>query len=109
MTFPAPVPTKVKTLRESGTRIVICRRPVWSGVMVWSAIMIHPMSGDPGLKATSLSLLAFERLTEADTDLTRNRSELLVWTHTPNGRARQLVGNIEGFEGTRTLLHQLHY
>ena len=67
--------------------------------------MIQSMLCELILKTTSLSLVAFERSTEAGIDSAENSCKLSVWTQMPHGRTGEGTTNIERFKCARTLLH----
>ena len=68
--------------------------------------MIQSALSGLGRKITSLTLVAFERLTETDRTPARNGTKLSAWLQVPNELTTKAVDNVEEFEGIGTLLHQ---
>ena len=67
-------------------------------------VMVCKMS--PTVKATSWSLVAFERSTKVGVGPTGKGCKSSVQTQVPHGHTEGPVGNIERFKGVRTRLHQ---
>jgi len=61
------------------------------------------------LKATSLSLVAFERSIKVGSNTVGNWGELPMRTRKLSGRAKEVTGNIKRLKGMGALLHQRHY
>jgi len=99
-----------KVAKLIGRQMEICRRSSCWGVMVRRASVIQPISCESYPKAISLSLVALERLIEADSNSTGDRSKLSMWTWMQISNGRTGVGvtsNVKRFEGAGTLLYQL--
>ena len=77
-------------------------------MMVWGTMATRSVRHESGRNATSLIFVAFERSIGADLDLPRSRNKSSAWTKAPSRRTEEVVGNIEGFKGTRTSIHQRH-
>ena len=100
-----PLISTLKTVKRQGKKFVICLKSRCSGVIVWSVMVIQSIFFDSYRKATSVSFVALERSTEAESDPARNDGKLLVRMWVRNGRTTRDTSDVEEFQGERALLH----